>query len=255
MRPSIISLGGVLLVCAWSSAAFAQSSGLPSSYSSSDSASGPSNSADESRDSGLGLEWLWFNADGGYSYASMDSLNSSTFALQNTSSSGPAVAVGGGVRLLFFTLGLRARGLLLSDFNLVELDGEAGFHIKIGQVDQYFGLRGGYAFAGTLSPNTVSAAAMAMGAPPDVSVHGVNVGGTLGFDYYFGHFVSLGLDVNPEFLFLQRPPAPIPSQVNLLPEPARTIAIQNLQAQPLYKESGSSIGFAFAGTAHAGLHF
>ena len=60
-----------------------------------------------------------------------------------------------GVRLLFFTLGARARDLQLSGFNLWELDGEAAFHIRIWRIDPYFGVRGGYAFVGSLGSGAV----------------------------------------------------------------------------------------------------
>ncbi len=197
-------------------------------------------STDESKDSGLGLEWIWFNADVGADYTSMDSLNSSNLQLQKTSSAGPAFALGAGIRLLFFTVGARVRDLQLTDFSLWEVDGEAAFHIRIDHVDPYFGVRGGYAFVGTLSSDAVQNGAS------NLSVHGLNAGLMFGFDYYFNHVLSVGLDGNPEFLFLQRPPVTLPPGVEALLTP---------QQQTAYQQSGSSVGFGFAGTAHLGVHF
>lgn len=208
---------------------------------------GPKNADDEPHDSGLGLEWLWLDADLGASYVGLDSLNSSTFSLQHSSSSGAAFGVGAGVRLLFFTVGARARDLQLSSFNLWEIDGEAAFHMRIDHVDPYFGFRGGYAFVGSLSSTDIGSPT---GTSPDVSVHGYSAGLMAGCDYYFNHFVSLGVDLNPEFLFLQRPKVAPPADFSALPPAAQT----QVENSPLYQASGTSIGFGFTGTAHVGVH-
>lgn len=205
--------------------------------------SGPvyGNANDESKDSGLGLEWVWINADIGVDYTSMNSVSSSNLQIQKASSFGPAFGIGAGVRLLFFTAGVRVRDLQLTDFSLWEVNGEAAFHMRIDHVDPYFGVRGGYAFVGTLSSDAVANGAS------DFSVHGFNAGLMFGFDYYFNHLISVGLDGNPEFLFLQRPPV-----VSL---PPAVLAQLTPQQQTAYQQSGSSVGFGFAGTAHLGVHF
>ncbi len=141
-------------------------------------------SQDEEDDSGLGLEWVWLNADLGGAYANMQSFSASTFALQKTESGGPMFGVGAGVRLLFFTLGVRVRDLQLSSIgSLWQLDVEAGFHTRIWRIDPYFGVRGGYDFVGSLNASSVQVAAG--GSPSDVSVHGFNMGPMVGIDYYF----------------------------------------------------------------------
>jgi len=140
---------------------------------------------------------------------------------------------------------VRARDLQLSDFNLWEINGEAAFHIRIWRIDPYFGVRGGYAFVGTLGSGAVS---LAQGSSTsDVSVHGINVGPMFGLDVYLSSLVSLGVDANAEFLFLQRPPAPLP--------PGITQAMLTTQQQQLYNASGSSVGFGAVLTAHLGIHF
>jgi hypothetical protein len=206
-------------------------------------------SSDESEDSGLGLEWVWLNAEAGASYVDMQSFSSSTFGLQKTSSSGPTFGVGAGVRLLFFTLGARARDLSLSSIgNLWMLNLEAALHTRIWRFDPYLGVRGGYNFVGSLSSSSVQVATG--NSPPEVSVHGFNVGPMVGLDFYPLNFLSIGADVDAQFLFLQRPPPPLPYGVTIDDLPP--------QYQPykaLYQESGSSAGFAFTAAAHIGLHY
>lgn len=205
---------------------------------------GAKNADDERHDSGLGLEWVWINADVGASYVGLDSLSSS-LSLHTQKSSGPAFGAGAGVRLLFFSAGLRARDLQLSNFgDLWEINGEAAFHTRIDHFDPYFGVRGGYAFVGNLSQSAIGAPD---GVSPDVTIHGYNAGFIAGCDYYFNHYISLGIDLDPEFLFLQRPKVALPSD---LPGPVQTTLEQN----PIYKESGTSIGFGFTGTARLGVH-
>jgi hypothetical protein len=204
--------------------------------------------SDQSQDSGLGLEWVYLNADIGGAYTNLQSLSESNLALQQTSSAGPAFGLAAGVRLLFFTLGVRARDLQLSNFNLWEINGEAAFHIRIWRIDPYFGVRGGYAFVGTLGSGAVS---LAQGSSAsDVSVHGINVGPMFGLDVYLSSLVSLGVDANAEFLFLTRPPAPLPPGIT-----KADVAMLPPQQQQLYNLSGSSVGFGAVLTAHLGIHF
>ena len=171
----------------------------------------PPSTSDESQDSGLGLEWVYLNADAGFAYTNMSSLSSTNLAIQQASSAGGAFGLGAGVRLLFFTLGVRGRDLQLSDFNLWELDGEAALHIRVWRIDPYFGVRGGYAFVGSLGSGSVSVASG--GSSSDVSVHGINVGPMFGIDVYLSSLFSIGAEANAEFLFLKRPPVALPAGV------------------------------------------
>ncbi len=225
--------------------------GAPASASTSGaSTSNPAiNNAEESKDSGLGLEWVYLNADVGGGFASMDSFNSTTLGLQKTSAGGPAFGAAVGVRLLFFSLGVRVRDLQLSGIgDLWELDGEAAFHTRIGHVDPYFGVRGGYNFVGSLNGSTVSVATG--DTPSSVSVHGFNVGPIVGLDYYFAKNISLGVDAELQFLFLQRPKVPLPAGVT-----QADVDMLPTQEQQLYNESGNSAGIAFVPTVHLGIHF
>jgi hypothetical protein len=191
---------------------------------------------------GFGLEWVYLNADMGVAYTDLVSLKASNWALQDNSAAGPAFGIGAGVRLLFLSLGVRARDLQLSSFNMWETDLEAALHFKIWRVDIALGARGGYAFLGSFSADSLRTSTGS--AASDVTVHGWNIGPTLGVDVYLSKLVSVGVDGNAEFLFLERPPIPL----------------QSGQSVPkgfegLYADSGSSVGAGFVGMAHLGIHF
>jgi hypothetical protein len=226
-------------------------------------------------DTGLGLEWVWINAEAGYSFADLGSFSSHSLGITTTSSSGAEFGLGAGVRLFTLTAGLRVRDLPLSVGNVVELDGEVGFH-STGNFQAYFGARGGYLFSGSLSANAVGGALSNGGTPADVTFHGGNLGLMLGFDYYFNHYISLGIDANPEFMFIERPPVPLPTippltyqgqtvmcpsqvmqiQSNVCAPYQSAVATRNaILANPVYKESGSSIGLGFVGAVQLGVHF
>ena len=209
--------------------------------------------SDESKDSGLGLEWVYLNADAGYSYVNLQSFSEQTLGLATTSSGGPVLGVAAGIRLIFFSLGVRVREMSLSNIgDLWELNAEALFHTRIGHLDPYFGVRGGYNFVGQLSSSTASVATG--DTPSSVSVHGFNVGPVVGLDYYFAKIISIGVDLDGQFLFLQRPQVKLPpgvsaSDCSMLPPS------QASQCTTLYNNSGNSAGFAFVPSAHLGIHF
>jgi len=251
IRPVALVVAAVF--SAWTPAARAQDLEPPPPVA----PSPPLNDTDESKDSGLGLEWVWLNADAGAAYVNMASFSSSQLAIQQSSSSGAAYGAGAGVRLLFLTAGVRATNLQLSAFNLWELSAEAAFHTRVWRIDPYFGVRGGYAFVGTLNSGAVETATGQ--APSAVAVHGFDVGPMVGIDVYLAKYVSLGVDGNAQFLFIQRPPVPIPTVPSGLPPAAQQAAQQQINQQvmgnPLYQESGSSVGLGLTCTAHLGIHF
>jgi len=202
--------------------------------------------AEESEDSGLGLEWVYLNADVGAAYANMQSFSESDLALVKTESGGPAIGVAAGVRLVFFSLGVRVRDLMLSSIgNLWQFSAEAAFHTRIWRIDPYFGVRGGYDVVGSLSADSVNVAPGSNAS--DVNVHGFDAGPVFGIDGYFSKLVSLGVDIDAKFLFLQRPPLPLP--------PGITLDLLTPAQQKLYQNSGSSIGFSVTPTVHLGIHF
>jgi hypothetical protein len=196
----------------------------------------------ELEDGGLGLEWVYLNADVGSAFTDLVSLKSSNWQLQDNSASGLALGVGAGVRLVFLSAGLRVRDLQLSSFSLWETDLEAALHFRIWRFDLYLGARGGYAFTGEFSADSLRTSTGSSAS--NVTVHGWNVGPTFGLDYYITKHVSLGVDANAEVLFLKRPPIPL--------QPGQTVAPE---FEGLYADSGSSVGAGFVGVAHLGIHF
>src|SRR5208282_3746883 len=64
---------------------------------------------DDKDDSGRVFEIVWSNAEAGFSYISLASLNSKNLELKDTMAPGALFGFGAGLRLLIFTLGFRAR--------------------------------------------------------------------------------------------------------------------------------------------------
>jgi hypothetical protein len=208
----------------------------------------------EKKNTGRGLEFVWLNAEVGGSYINMEQFSSSTFGLAKSSSGGAMFGLGAGIRLLVFTIGARARLHELSVFNLWQVDGEAGVHIPLGHLDPYITLHAGYSFVGTFGSDAFGTPALpgnsAPAASPNVSVHGVNAGVSIGFDYYFNHFLSIGVDGTADALFLKRPPVALPAGLT-----AADVMLLPAQEQQLYNNSGDSVGFGLNASAHLGVHF
>jgi hypothetical protein len=191
-----------------------------------------SSSEEPKHDTGLGLEWVWLNADVGILVRGSGFSQSAQSRHRNDLELRSRVRARRGVRLLGLTVGLRARDLPLSVGNVVELDGEIGFH-STGNFQVFFGARGGYLFSGNLSANAVGSAVGSGGTPPNVTFHGGNLGFMLGFDYYFNHFISLGLDANPEFMFIERPPVSLPG-IPALPTGVRHVRRRSRWFRPRF---------------------
>jgi len=191
---------------------------------------------EEKKDSGRGLEWLYLTADAGFSYMNMTGL-SGTLTPTTTTSEGPAFGFGAGIRLVILQLGVHATLNDLSAFNLWQVDGVLGFHIPIGHWEPYFGLHGGYCFVGNLTSG--------LSGSPDISITGGDAGLQLGLDYYYNHFVSLGLEADASALFLSRPATTLTSAQSALLPPSAASA---------YQASGDSIGYGVIGALHLGFH-
>jgi hypothetical protein len=137
--------------------------------------------------------------------------------------------------------------------SLWQIDAEAAFHTRFGRLDPYFGVRGGYNFIGSLSADAVQG--INGSAPPGVSVHGFNVGPMFGADYYFTKLVSLGIDLDAEVLFMQRPVAPVTLPPGMTLAQLQQLDPQAAQLYQLYQQSGSSIGLSASIAPHLGIHF
>src|SRR5262249_18061222 len=141
----------------------------------------------QNEDSGIGLGLLWVDGNVGASYVDLKSFSDTQLAVVDSSKSGLVYGFGAGVKLLILTLGLPLRRH--EGMGLWQINAEAGIHPRIGFVEPYFALRGGYDTVGTLNQSINNAAG---NANLDVQVHGWNVGGAFGLDFYLGSVVSIG---------------------------------------------------------------
>lgn len=195
-------------------------------------------------DSGRGLEWLWAEGEVGGTYVGLSTFHANSLIDSGTIASnqgGVVVGVGAGLRLVFITLGARFRNAWLSDFNLWSLDGELGLHVPLGAIDQALTLAGGYTSTSSFSPKD-----LLTGDEFDVDIWGANARVGYSIDYYFLDWLSLGLDLTGEALFLKRKGA-----VPELPVPG--VQVPDSVSQ-IYEHDGSSVGGAFTGTLVVGAH-
>ena len=136
-----------------------------------------------------------------------------------------------GVRLLVFTLGPRARFMVLSDDKtLWQLGAEAAFHIPLGRFEPFVGMQGGYTFGSSSTQYKCAGAC-----PSRLSFGGADVGLGGGADYYLTPQLSLGGAANVMFLFLSR------KAVDGSPDPA-------------FASSESMIGLGATLGVHAAFH-
>jgi hypothetical protein len=203
---------------------------------------------DESKDSGVGLKWVWAGAELGGSYTNMKAFSQSNLAVVDTTKSGLMTGFGAGVRLLFLDVGLRVRDY--TALSMWNIDGEVRFHMRMGRVDPSLAVRGGYSTVGNFDQSVGSATGTAQ-----VDVHGFNVGTGFRLDYLVGNFVVIGVELSGDVLFLTRPVPPLPPELASLPPAQQAMLKAQLQSEPLYQNSGDSVGFGAALGAHLGVHF
>jgi hypothetical protein len=198
-------------------------------------------------DSGRGLTWVWLNVEGGFEHVGLQTFNvdeeNFTAGFIESSSSGGVIGAGLGFRLLFLTLGGRARVGFFPAWQLFSVGGELGFHIPIGNLEPHFDFGFGYTALGSFS-GAVSGANDAI----DISGFDARVGA--GLDYFITPVFSLGANVSWEFLALTRPGLSPEAIASLETDPN----VESARAQALAAE-GSGYGSAIAVTAVAGLHF
>jgi hypothetical protein len=162
---------------------------------------------------------------------------------------GPTARVGTGLRLGFLTLGLRGRVAQFDDPSTVgpwqiwSLDAEVGIRVPLRRWEPHFVVAGGYSTFGGLG----SAVA---GLSSGLDVHGVDVRGGGGVDYWVTHTVSLGLDLDGELLAIARPGVPVRD----LAAAQQVGTIDQAKARVL-EASGSSVGVGTALSASFGVHF
>ncbi len=192
-------------------------------------------------DEGPGLKWVWLVPDLGFSYINMKSFSETNLAVVDSEKSGFMAGAGAGIRLVFLTLGLRARHHFA--MSMWQVMGDVGLHFKFGRVDPYLAIRGGYDSVGSFDQAVGNATGSAK-----VEVNGFNVGAGLGLDYFVTNAVTLGVEGSGDFLFLTRPLPPLPTGLTAQQQAA-------IKANPLYQNAGSSIGFGGVVAGRLGFHF
>ena len=202
----------------------------------------------ERSDSGRGLEIAYAQASVGAAFLGLDTFSNSKLGLDKTSGGGPVFGLGAGLRLLFFTIGARARLTTLSAYDFWQLDLEAGYHVPIGRWDPYVAVHGGYAFETNASSAQVQGpeggGAGESDAASQLALHGGEVGVSGGADYYVTPLISVGAEATAELLFLSRPK-----------QTPTNGGVQDGPSQQLYLTSGSSTGLGLSASLHAGIHF
>ena len=200
-------------------------------------------------DSGRGLEFFYLNVEGGYEHVGLTTFSvdeeNLTAGLIASSSDGGVVGAGLGLRLLFLTLGARARAGFFSDWQLFSVGGEVGIHIPLGNFDPHFDLGFGYAGLGSLS-SAVS------GANDAISINGFYARGGGGLDYYVTPAISLGLNASWELLGLTRPGLSAEDLQNI--QQSDPSSDPEGSRQKLLEADGTSYGSAIAITGVIGLH-
>lgn len=197
----------------------------------------------EQEDSGRGLEWIYFNVEGGYEYLGLETLKSDGLTYGDTVSStagGPMIGAGAGVRLIFITLGGRARLGMFDQWNLATINAEVGFHFPLGELEPHIIIGAGYAFLGSMDADNWGG---------DASVRGFDARAGFGLDYYVTPVFSIGANLTGEALFLKRP------GVDLSSSASASSTQLDAASREVAESDGSSIGAAFTGAAVLGLHF
>jgi hypothetical protein len=199
----------------------------------------------DQEDSGRGLEFFYVNVEGGVQHLGLQTLHANNLtdaAVAASTQTGPMFGAGLGVRLLFITIGPRFRLAHFGDFDIWTLGGEVGFHFPLGNFEPYFDVGAGYASLGSFNGKNIANDA--------VSVHGYDIRGGGGFDYYLTPVFSVGANVSVDLVGLTRPGVN-PQAIN----PTLTASPQGSSGTVNYAADGSSLGMGVSGTAVLGLHF
>ena len=193
----------------------------------------------EREDSGRGLEWVYFNLEGGLQVLGLRTFSDSglTYGNVKTTGVGPMVGAAAGLRLMFFTFGARARMGFFDAYNLTTINGEVGLHIPLGDLEPYFTVGGGYAMASSLD-------ARGDWGTDKATIRGYDIRAGAGLDYYVTPVFSIGGNLSGEVLGLSRKGATVVQGAALSAE-------QRAKAQA----DGSAVGSSMTLSAVLALHF
>lgn len=200
-------------------------------------------------DSKRGLEWVWLNVEGGFSYVDLKTFvgnDDFTFGFVDTQATGGMVGAGLGVRLVFITLGARGRIGFYDPWQMFTVGGELGVHIPIGRIDLHFALGGGYAALGSVN-------ALAQGAKDAIGIAGGYGRVNGGVDVYITPIFSVGVMASGDFLAMVRPGLSPDKIADIKNDPS--ISAAQAQAADGLGLEGSSYGTAVGVTGVLGLHF
>lgn len=191
----------------------------------------------DTEDTGRGLEFVWLKGEVGYQMMGLLTEGLVDGADIEDTQSGLMFGGGVGVRLFVFTLGARFRYSSFEAWNMWSINGEAAFHIPLGNLDLYFGLGAGYASLGNFQGDSADASA-SLG---DLTMRGLDVRAGLGLDYYFSNTFSVGVNIGGEVLILKRSALYVPDD--------------EIAFYAMYHEEKGGFGAAFTPAAVLGLHF
>lgn len=206
-------------------------------------------------DSKRGLEWIYVDVQGGFQIVGLRTFNldeqNFTADFIETETQGFGVSAGVGVRLLFVTLGARARVGLFDAWDLFSVGGELGLRLPFGNLEPHFNLGGGYTALGSFESSLKSGAVQTALDNTDIAGFYVRAGG--GVDYYLTPRFSLGALASFEVLGLTRPGLD-PGKIAEIKGDPTLSDLQKKKADLLALE-GTSYGAAGTGMVVVGLHF
>jgi hypothetical protein len=195
----------------------------------------------EHDDAGRGLEFAYFQVEGGAQLAALTAMSESGTLLPSTgknSGLGPYFGGAAGIRLLFLTVGPRFRYAHFTDWDLWTLNLDLGWHVPLGNLEPYAVLGGGFAKVGRSAEGVT-------GLSDVPSITGFNVRLGSGLDYYLSNVFSVGAAVQLDFLRLSRSP----TTIGLAPSPQMPVAPAS------FEQSASSLGLVLNAGVVLGLHF
>lgn len=207
-----------------------------------------------------GSSVFWIDSGVGYEHVGLttlhvqrDSTGRATFGqLAPASRDGPTIALGLGLRWLFFTLGARVTAAFFSDAipgssenssQFYSIDAELGFRVPAGRFEPYVLFGAGYSVFGGLG-DALS------GVTQGLNVDGANLRLGFGLDYFLTNTWSIGVRGTGELLFLS--PSGVPIRDLARPESVNTVREARTR---LAEGEGSSAGTAFSITIGPGVHF
>lgn len=206
----------------------------------------------QKKDSKRGLEWLYVDVNGGWQIVGLRTFNldeeNFTGGFIATESQGFVMGAGVGVRLIFVTLGARARVGLFEAWDLFSVGGELGLRLPLGNLEPNFNLGAGYTALGSFQSSLKSGAVT--NALDNTDISGFYVRAGAGLDYYITPTFSIGAVASFEVLGLKRPALNASRLSELKADPS----VDKAKADILALE-GTSYGAGGTAMAVLGLHF